>query len=74
MDHQHSIVRKFAKRWFGPYEVLQIRDNGTYQLRKLDGTILRTPLAGKAIKIFKKHSDAEPYTEITDSEDVEEVE
>ena len=52
LDHQHSTVRKFAKRWFGPYEVCQGCDNGTYWLSELDGTVLRTPIAGKRVKIF----------------------
>ena len=36
--------------------------------------ILRTPVIGKPIKIFKKRNDAEPCTEVTDSDTAEEVE
>ena len=60
LDHQHSSVRKFARRWFGPYEVRQIYDNGTYRLCELDGTMLRTPIAGKRVKLFKKRNEAQP--------------
>ena len=30
LDHQHTTIRKFAKRWFGPYEVRKVFDNETY--------------------------------------------
>ena len=29
LDNQHTTIRKFAKRWFGPYEVRKVFDNGT---------------------------------------------
>ena len=35
--------------------------------------ILRTPVIGKPIKIFKKRNDAEPCTEVTDSDTVKEA-
>ena len=35
---QHSSIRKFAKRWFGPYEVWKVFDNGTYRLCELAGS------------------------------------
>ena len=60
LDHQHTTIRKFAKRWFGPYEVRKVFDNGTYQLSEFDGTVLRVPIAGKRVKIFKKRIDDEP--------------
>ena len=61
LDHQHTTMRKFAKRWFGPYEVRKVFDNGTYRLCELDGTTLRVPIAGKRVKIFKKRTEEEPY-------------
>ena len=54
-------MRNFAKRWFGPYKVRKVFDNGMYRLPKLDGTILRVPIAGKRVKIFKKRTDNKPY-------------
>ena len=71
LDHQHTTIRKFAKRWFGPYEVRKVFDNGTYRLCELDGTILRVPIAGKRVKIFKKRTDEKPYVilERTDNEE-----
>ena len=68
LDHQHTTLRKFAKRWFGPYEVQNVFDNGTYRLCELDGTILRVPIVGKRVKIFKKRTDKEPL-EKTDNEE-----
>ena len=69
--HQHTTMRKFTKRWFGPYEVRKVFDNGTYRLCKLDGTILRVPIAGKRVKIFKKRTDDVPYIAVdkTDNND-----
>jgi hypothetical protein len=62
-------LRKFAKRWFGPYEVRKAFENGTYRLSKLDGTELRVPIAGKRVKIFKKRTNKELYIGNTDNED-----
>ena len=69
-DHQHTTIRKFAKRWFGPYEVLKVF-NGTYRLCELNGTVLRMPIVGKQVKIFKKRTDDEPYVSLdkTDNEE-----
>jgi hypothetical protein len=47
LENQHSTVRKFAKRWFGPYVVIKVHSNGTYSLRELDWTLLRIPVAEK---------------------------
>jgi Integrase zinc binding domain/RNase H-like domain found in reverse transcriptase/Reverse transcriptase (RNA-dependent DNA polymerase) len=54
LEHQHSTVRKFAKRWIGPYVVTKVHLNGTYVLRELDGVSLRVPVAGKRIKVFRR--------------------
>ena len=71
LDHQHTTIWKFAKRWFGPYEVWKVFDNGTYRLCELDGTILWVPIAGKRVKIFKKWTDDKPYVSLdkTDNEE-----
>ena len=61
LDHQHTTIRKFGRRWFGPYEVWKVFDNGTYRLCELDGTIVRAPIAGKWVKIFKKWTDDKAY-------------
>ena len=53
-------MRKFARRWFGPYVVISANDNATYHLAELDGTRLVVPIAGKRVKIFKKQYDNEP--------------
>jgi hypothetical protein len=41
LDNQHSTIRKFSKRLFGPYIVKEVHDNATYALTKLDGFELR---------------------------------
>ena len=62
LEHQHSSVRKFAQRWFGPYVVTEVHNNGTYSLRELDGTFIRIPVAGKRIKVFRRR-DGQTYNE-----------
>ena len=54
LEHQHSTIRKFARRWFGPYVVVEVHKNGTYTLRELDGTHFKVPVAGKRIKAFRR--------------------
>ena len=70
LDHQHSTNRKFAKRWFSPYEGWQVRDNGTYQL---SGTLLRTPVAGKSVKILRKREEAKYYMDLNEAKATKEV-
>ena len=60
LDHQHRTIRKFTRRWFRPYEVRKAFANGTYRLSEVNRTILRVPIGGKWVKIFKKQSDDEP--------------
>jgi hypothetical protein len=52
LEHQHSTLRKFSRRWFGPYVVVATHDNATYTLH--DGIILKVPIAGKRIKTFRR--------------------
>ena len=74
MDHQHSTTRKFARRWFGAYEVRQVRENGTYLLSELDGTLLRSPIARKRVKIFKNWEEIDPYVDLEEDTAVVEEE
>ncbi|KAL3696746.1 hypothetical protein R1sor_010822 [Riccia sorocarpa] len=59
LENQHSTVRKFSRRWFGPYVVLAVHDNATYSLRELDGTPLRIQVAGKRVKLFRRREGSE---------------
>ena len=51
-------MRKFSKRWFGPYVVKHVHGNATYSLFELDGTDVKIPIAGKRIKVFRKREDS----------------
>ena len=53
-------MRKFARRWFGPYAVTSANDNGTYHLAELNGTRIVVWVAGKRIKAFKKRHEDGP--------------
>ncbi|KAL3698024.1 hypothetical protein R1sor_012100 [Riccia sorocarpa] len=59
LENQHSTVRKFSRRWFGPYVVLAVHDNATYSLQELDGTPLRIQVAGKRVKLFRRREGSE---------------
>ena len=73
LDNQHSSMRKFAKRWFGPYVVKSANDNATYHLAELDGTRLTVPIAGKRVKIFKKRHDDEPNLDDLEQDESEQA-
>ncbi|KAL3695519.1 hypothetical protein R1sor_009595 [Riccia sorocarpa] len=74
LDNQHSALRKFSKRWFGPYVVVEVNNNATYTLRELDGARLRTPIAGKRVKIFKRRDGSADFAEEVEDEDLLDVE
>jgi hypothetical protein len=63
LDNQHKATRKFARRWYGPYVVTIVNDNGTYHLAELDGPRIAVPVTGKRIKAFNKRHDDEPDLE-----------
>ncbi|KAL3676471.1 hypothetical protein R1sor_026419 [Riccia sorocarpa] len=65
----HSTVRKFSRRWFGPYVVLSVHDNATYALRELDGTPVRVQVAGKRVKLFRRREAEDGLTEFLEPED-----
>ncbi|KAL3700490.1 hypothetical protein R1sor_018512 [Riccia sorocarpa] len=69
LDNQHSALRKFSRRWFGPYVVVRVLDNATYLLRELDGTPLRVPIAGKRVKIFKRRDGEAEFSEMDEDEE-----
>ncbi|KAL3678944.1 hypothetical protein R1sor_021900 [Riccia sorocarpa] len=68
LENQHSTVRKFSRRWFGPYVVLGVNDNATYTLRELDGTRLRLPVAGKRVKLFRRRDGTTELSEFLETE------
>jgi hypothetical protein len=69
LDNQYKATRKFARRWFGPYAVTRVNDNGTYHLAELDRTRIAVPVAGKRVKAFKKRHDSEPGLGSGESDD-----
>ena len=61
-------MRKFARRWFGPYVVTSANNNGTYHLAELNRTRMAVPVTGKRVKVFKKRHEEEPDLEGVDSD------
>ncbi|KAL2622718.1 hypothetical protein R1flu_002923 [Riccia fluitans] len=68
LENQHSTVRKFSQRWFGPYVVLAVNDNATYSLHELDETPLRIVVVGKRVKLFKKQAGNSELMDFLDLE------
>jgi hypothetical protein len=75
LDNQHKATRKFARRWFGPYVVMGVNDNGMYHLGELDGTRIAVPVVGKRVKTFKKQHGNKPDLETgeSDNDDTDET-
>jgi hypothetical protein len=69
LDNQHKATRKFARRWFGPYVVTSVNDNGIYHLVEVDGTRIAVPVARKRVKAFKKRQEDKPDLESGESDD-----
>ncbi|KAL3687181.1 hypothetical protein R1sor_013490 [Riccia sorocarpa] len=69
LENQHSTVRKFSRRWFGPYVVLSVHDNATYALRELDGTPVRVQVAGKRVKLFRRREGTDGLVDFLELED-----
>jgi hypothetical protein len=51
LEHQHSTLRNFSWRWFGPYVVVATHDNATYTLCELNGTMLKIPMILQTLKL-----------------------
>ena len=50
-DKTHS--GKLDQKWKEPYYIYQILLNGSYKIRELDGRVLRSPVNGDLLKIYK---------------------
>jgi hypothetical protein len=73
LDNQHSAVRKFSRRWFGPYIVQKVKDNANYHLTELDSTPIALPIVGKRVKIYQRRESLEvEFDALEDSPSVKE--
>jgi hypothetical protein len=43
---------KLEDNWKGPYYIHEVKLNGAYKLKELDGRILKTPVSGKLLKKY----------------------
>jgi hypothetical protein len=53
LDKQWS--GKLNPKWKGPYYIHNIIGNGAYKIRELGGKILKTPVNGNFLKLYKDH-------------------
>ncbi|GBB94648.1 hypothetical protein RclHR1_23990002 [Rhizophagus clarus] len=43
---------KLDPKWKGPFYIHEIRQNGAYKLRSMEGKVLRTPVNGSLLKLY----------------------
>lgn len=48
---------KFTNKWFGPYLIVKIHENGSCMLAELDGTRLSKTVAANRLKLFKSREE-----------------
>ena len=60
MEMQHWHHEKFSQKWKGPYYIHQTFDKGAYQLRTMDGKLLKNPYNGDHLKLYREDSGLEP--------------
>ena len=58
---------KLDDKWKGPYYVHNVLLNGSYKLRNLDGQLLRTPVNGSLLKIYRDRHNWEPMVVVDNS-------
>jgi hypothetical protein len=46
---------KFDNLWLGPFQVIAVQDNNTYDLAQLDGEVFGAPINGKFLKHFLQY-------------------
>jgi hypothetical protein len=51
-DDSVTSGNKLRMRWVGPYRIAQVKNNGAYQIKEFDGTVLRESIAGNRLKRF----------------------
>ena len=51
LDKQWS--GKLEPKWKGPYYIHAVIGNGAYKIRELDGRVLKTPVHGSLLKLYK---------------------
>ena len=67
LDNSHEALRKFKRRWFGPYVVKDVhKETGTYRLAELDGALFQRRVAGKHVKLFKRRDKEFDWAEVVD--------
>jgi hypothetical protein len=64
--------KKYRQRWAGPFKVHKQYQSGAYQLKELDGTLMRGSVASNRIKIFYARNGVPADKKIVQLEDVTE--
>jgi hypothetical protein len=55
---------KLDSKWKGPFYIHQIKQNGAYQLRTIEGKVLRVPVNGSLLKRYKDRQNWEPIVTV----------
>ncbi|GES76605.1 putative integrase core domain protein [Rhizophagus clarus] len=51
---------KLDPKWKGPFYIHEIRQNGAYKLRSMEGKVLRTPVNGSLLKLYNDRQNWAP--------------
>ncbi|GES92853.1 protein NYNRIN-like [Rhizophagus clarus] len=49
--------KKLEERWTGPYYIHEVRENGVYKLRTMEGKILKVPVNSERLKQYYSRGD-----------------
>ena len=56
---------KLDSKWKGPFYIHQVKQNGAYQLRTIEGKVLRVPVNGSLLKRYQDRQNWEPIVTVT---------
>ncbi|GES72731.1 protein NYNRIN-like [Rhizophagus clarus] len=49
--------KKLKERWTGPYYIHEVKENGVYKLRTMEGKILKVPVNSERLKQYYSRGD-----------------
>lgn len=48
----YTYSDKLGFRWFGPFQIKEVLDKGSYLIKELDGTAFQLPIHGNHLKTY----------------------
>ncbi|GES95426.1 protein NYNRIN-like [Rhizophagus clarus] len=53
--------KKLEERWTGPYYIHEVKENGVYKLRTMEGKILKVPVNSERLKQYYSRGDLDLF-------------